>query len=140
MHFFDLSEKLFRSPQFEPQNQRERTRPFSPLFCEKKVFFLSVLLVFLTKTGAIRGVRERERVRRQRILCSIFFDRKDIGGERIRLSFGPKTALETRKREKKIKGKFKFEHTSYFVCCASSNGYRFNSATTESLGSIFVET
>ena len=43
-------------------------------------------------------------------------------------------------KERKSEGKFKFEHTSYCVCCASSNGYRCNSATEESLESIFVET
>ena len=51
-------------------------------------------------------MRERERVKereRERILCSIFFDRKGIGRERIRLSFGPKTAWKLEK-EGKIRG------------------------------------
>jgi hypothetical protein len=75
-------------------------------------------------------------------LCSIFFDRKGIGGEREFASLLVQKQPGNWKKKGKSEGKFKFEHTSkYRVCRASSNGYRRNSATEEeSLESIFVET
>ena len=110
---------------------------------------LSVVTSF-TIGGAPRE-RERESERehqrdpskeREREFCVQFslIGKESAERENSPLFWSKNSAGKTGKRGKIREGKFKFEHTSYRVCCKSSNGYRRNSATEESLESIFVET
>ena len=119
---------------------------------KKKV---SLLLVFFLSSPRLRSEEPREREReserehqrdpskeREREFCVQFslIGKESAERENSPLFWSKNSAGKTGKRGKIREGKFKFEHTSYRVCCKSSNGYRRNSATEESLESIFVET